>query len=143
MELTNEMRDRIFSLYIGCDIKHSDGSKSQLVGLSPYEGLAQVLNNSGDDWWNYHDDKIILKPLSSISDENIIEIAELAGIESGSTQQLIKEVKQWLFGYNDGIDTDSDNKSNYLKVADFLRSKSYALPYMGQDLFTLGIAEEI
>ena len=73
-----------------------------------------------------------LKPLSHISDEDAIEVSKIFGLGhlSGAIKELILSI--FRTSINDSGTTSSTNGiKNWLHVFDYLRSKGYALPYMG------------
>lgn len=96
--------------------------------------------------------QLLLKPLSKISDEDAIELIKiedkncaythngepLSNIEYGAKQG-------WVYIYSDEIDLGRKPIyfSEYtlsIEQADFLRSRSYNLPFRGIDLVEAGIA---
>lgn len=141
---------QIAAAYMPCKItdKYANGVHYDMVGVSEYEGNLQVKMPSGDtDWWNIDMCQLLLTPLSSITDEDAIEVAKIdLGALNGF--EVIK-VKR----YNTSIEIDyrwiSDNESLNLKdgysysgwgmgfkpqtyspqITDYLRSKSYDCGY--------------
>lgn len=106
----------------------------------------------------YKEGWLLLKPLSSISDEDAIEVAKIALGHQKFTQQIrISETSDrskgfgfsfWLNGeseyqidlgnfYNPKLfclnrsTSPSEYLHNVLKISDYLRSRGYALPWMG------------
>lgn len=74
---------------------------------------------------------LVLKPLSKISDEDEIELAEITGLHK--VNYLVNAIH---FGEKYIIDTNTNQQ-----VIDFLRSKGYALPWMDlsvEDLIEYG-----
>jgi len=77
-----------------------------------------------------------LKPLSKISDEDLLEMLRLynstmtdADLKSLTIEDKL-DISDCLLGKAD-IAQNETSPLVYLAVYDFLRSKSYALPYMG------------
>ncbi len=121
-------------------------------------------------------DRLILKDIKDISDDDITEIAKLASYHPDvkedweniicdfDVDEIVRhddriEVKHTCICYEgsftlchdgqmyfNGIDengTEADPHifiPNIIAIADYLREKSYALPYKNQSLFDLGIA---
>jgi len=86
------------------------------------------------------DDYIFLEltPLSAITDEDAIEVAKI--LNETVRNDRYKEV---IIDYFDGHfeTTNSNRKWQIMHVTDYLRSKSYALPWMGlsvEDLVNYG-----
>lgn len=81
----------------------------------------------------------ILKPLSSISDEDCEAISKLTQAWDGDILPA-EYVEEWLEEILTGnCSLTADYVSGYqaMEVIDFLRSKGYALPYMGLRVETL------
>lgn len=89
---------------------------------------------------------LLLKPLTSITNEDAIETAKLMGLTEGDFRlelrptdiHLQAEGQEFTLFYEDcsiyfnDLDSDLANSGiDYLAAYDFLRSKGYALPYMG------------
>lgn len=75
---------------------------------------------------------LYLKPLSQISDEDAIEVARIFNIGhlKGATILLIKSILSALDGSTPKSET-TEFVLNWLTAQDFLRSRGYALPWMG------------
>lgn len=123
MEITNEIKQQVFALYLNERVaKHED--LEDLAGCSPLDIFVTYAEAVG----MY---SLFLKTLSSISDEDAIEVA---GILGGSThlsdESKIHQVNQLL---NTPFFTGQTNisASSWLNCFDFLRSKGYALPALG------------
>jgi len=140
MNITNEIRARIFALYIGCEVVYPDGYTVKIVGITEFEGMIQVLKNDHTDWWNFDDAKLLLTPLDKITDEHRNELYSIISIDSFINDFT---VNGFLESFSPSIITKDGNRfcaEFYYTALDFLRAKGYALPYMGIDLFTSGIA---
>lgn len=127
-ELTQENKARFFGCYLGQKIRLPDGSIHTLSG---------IINHKGKDgkthWWAYFGEeqhhcilidytKLLLKPLSSISDEDainaiMISLDDISANYKGSKEEAVEF-------YQNPFDL------NYTEV-DYLRSRGYALPWMG------------
>jgi hypothetical protein len=130
-EMTPEAKENLFHQYYGVQVH-----KLFMVTKLKFQPSYLIHNN----------DFLSLKSLSSITDEDAIEVAKLMGLSEGdfevshrSTDIHIESYSQefTLFFedcsiYFNDFDTDSANTGiDYLSAYDFLRSKGYALPFMG------------
>jgi len=91
-QLTAEQQTRIFALYLSnmsqtvWDVR--DKKEMPLHGVTPFEGMIQIESDfSGDsvDWWNTSTCKLLLRPLSAITDEDAIEAVKILIEGSGLT----------------------------------------------------------
>lgn len=105
--------------------------------------------------------KLILKPLSAITDEHAIELANmllpekfdwvvklredyLVRIESANTHVYIKKDGSLQYALRPGTDDPVINDLWVnLYATDRLRELGYALPYKGKSLFELGVAIDV
>lgn len=144
-EINNENKAKFFALYWGQDVLSSSmyGSGGTIYSLTMKE-------NSHKDKW------LELKPLSSISDEDAIEVAKMALGFSKITQNITVTTTTnrefgfsfWLNGdveymidfqnfYNPTLialtrkTANNEYLHNATKISDYLRSKGYAIPWMG------------
>lgn len=143
-KLSKDQWMKVLSLYIGCSVK---------IGSIQPVRLTKI-NTEGETVGGVHEEygfmrngiwlldgtpavRLILKPLSEITESDLTEIAKMYGGIRAKLDDLHLQV------------IDANNmvpKWFYLKgdiphtLVDFLRSKSYMLPYMGIDLFESGIA---
>lgn len=119
--LTTEDKERIWGLYIGSKYKFPNGKNEEIItGVVCYNAA----------YGNY-DAKLILKDLSDITDEDAIEVANIIGLKEWEEEDKLAYGKEYAMEYGNGI---------IYRVADFLRSKSYMIPYKGINLFDAGIA---
>lgn len=117
-ELTQENRLRFESLYVGQDVFRSSKEPDESGILTP-RLLARP--NSKYDW-------LSLKTLSQISDEDAIEVGNILSL-SYDDKVISIEVRDWIsdqFGIG-----KINHKWDCMRVQDFLRSRGYALPWMG------------
>lgn len=111
-EITLENKEKFFTQYWGQKVITNDNLSS--IGVATYvNGTSIIL------------EYLLLKPLSSITDEDAIEVARIAGYtnvvyDMRKKKSLIRMVK----------DAISNHILTY-KIVDYLRSKGYALPWMG------------
>lgn len=116
MKLTNELKAKFFALYWG----------QRVLNHKEVNRLYRVVNllELKNDVWEAH-----LKPLSAITDEDAIEVAIIAGNSSYTDDRrayngrlLLQEfLRRQCNVYGE----------DWLKLFDYLRSRGYALPYMG------------
>ena len=141
-EINNENKAKFFALYWGQRV------------LKDAQGMNPIVSNMVDleweGWW------IELKPLSAISDEDAIEVAKMALGFSKITQNITVTTTTnrefgfsfWLNGdveymidfqnfYNPTLialtrkTANNEYLHNATKISDYLRSKGYAIPWMG------------
>ncbi len=136
MELTKNDKARVFALYLGAKCRrfyrqtHKTYEDDTIVLDS--ENFHGISNGSGSYYY-----KLILKELSEISDEDATKVSILAGNEIENDFVPTGAQKQtFLDSLNSAIDMDILPYN----VADYLRSKSYHIPYKGVNLFDAGIA---
>jgi len=132
--LTNEQEAKVFGMYAPCEVEHTDsmGAKetARLIAVDFSSGDLVCTEPSGGMYdYNIQNCKIIAKPLSEISDEDAVEMAYIHWPDMRGKDVNVEWLKMTL----GTICRMSD-------ITDFLRSKSYALPYMGIDLYEAGIA---
>lgn len=129
MKLTDQelLKNKFIGLYVGSEITNVLTDKT--VTTTFYGELLQC--NSTDN-----DIRLYLTPLSKISDEDALEVAKL-----NHWMHLSNNPKIYINGFGDKVVKTSEsyqyghfviNKDNLnANHFDFLRSKGYALPYMG------------
>lgn len=150
-EINNENKAKFFALYMGQDIVIPDGSAQKLTGV--FNG--SFIESVSAKWWflmNHKRElgllipygKLLLKPLSKISDEDAIFFC--GGIPEG--YELFKIYNLKKDGYlgvkirspyseseikfnEDGYRYDVKSPNRNWENLDYLRSRGYALPWMG------------
>jgi hypothetical protein len=144
MEISNEIITKVRCQYIGQPFKmilNSGDFKTELLNI----GMLTLLNN---------EDKLILKPISEITDEDAIECAILEGLVNAKVSQrgdggiilkddsydllLSFDCEVWLYKY--GLKTHTDRS---FLIYQYLISKGYDLPnYLlgGKKLQECGLA---
>lgn len=114
--ISNETRSKVFAQYLGQ--KLTDNSTLSGVDI---DGVTRDAYGT----ISYGEVKLILKPLSSISNEDAVLVAQILGYKYGSSI-VIKSIKHSIrFGnWNDfkGI------KNAFYLLTQFLQSKGYDLP---------------
>lgn len=160
MELTSEIKAKIFGLYLGSPIRVSQNK----LFIDDTINNGSTIHGHEFTIWDVHDTgygskafdvRLILKPISEISDEDAITVAKMLGCEVELDEKiyppnpmlrnipkLTTDQKLSNIGKRELNILDNTVGVNPMEfdIADFLRSKSYALPYMGIDLFEAGIA---
>lgn len=137
--MTTEDKARVFGLYIGSmcqrflvdhNVPSGEDDKIQLDHIN----FRSLVDGNGE--WYY---KLILKDLSEITDEDARGVAKIYyDADAASWQQgqgIVRLLTQepYIKLVNPRFDKITD-------IVDFLRSRSYMLPYRGINLFESGIA---
>lgn len=118
-EITNEMRARIFAAYWGAEITIGDnGNVYPLVQLNGNAVCVGKNKLKVDMWWKIGHCRLILKPLSDISDEDAIYLFNIVFPN-------MKHDKQSKINWGKYTVALSDKKH----PVDYLRSKGYDLGY--------------
>lgn len=117
MENALENKAKFFALYWGQEILKAASVQGTFKVGKSFMGKI------------YADQYLILKPLSSISDEDLIQVSKYIGQDRGVGFEEI--VKRNVFGYMYGRLMPSIEIHKSILVIDFLRSRGYALPWMG------------
>ena len=121
MENTLINREKLFAQYWGQKV---------LTFNDEYESTdAYLVDGSIDE-----DVKLLLTPLKLISDEDAIEVTEMCGVgQLSNTKKDLTRIGREivLFPYLEGKSIRTVRQDIWLQVSDFLRSKGYALPYLG------------
>lgn len=90
--------------------------------------------------------KLILKPLSAISDEDAVEVANIFGnrisedVEREDCFDFIGFQYYLVELFEVGSDMMDITLDKAIKAIDFLRKQGYMIPFRGVDLFKAGIA---
>lgn len=123
MELTLENKAKFMYQYWGQEVFKLQGLDK--IYKSPY---VEVLD----------EDHLLLKQLSSITDEDAIEVSNILGINNDAMVHHGRLFVDRILGKRAGNSQDNCYlTSNSLQCCDYLRSKSYALPYMGTSIADL------
>jgi len=120
-EINNENRRRFEALYFGQDVFWSCREPMEKDKIIDGRKLARPFSKY---------DAIELKPLSKISDEDVIEVAKIFRWNHYSDESKVFQVKTFLSQYLDYHNTNI-SPNEYFQLCDYLRSKGYALPWMG------------
>ena len=161
-----QLKARFFGMNIGCDVNiYRNGyvvCYGLNIGVTAHDGWVTIdaapnRRYSDADF----DIKLILRPLSSITDDEAIECAKIAlddslvsidnsniGRSNGATWVVTKS-KERFFIFNDfkddcmfSADTEEgdDIRFRAFEVADYLRSLNFCLPFQGIDPIEAGWA---
>jgi hypothetical protein len=169
--MTNEekqqLKARFFGLHIGAMIDFGSKCKSENYGLDA-KAKRCLVNDSdiGFTWWPLYHCKLILRSLSSITNEEAIECARLASDgDFDNNSGILVEVDDngvrlaakdddggdiWfsISIYSTNLITnysgfgceDGGTLHDSLVASDWLRSKNFALPFHGLDVISEGWA---
>lgn len=124
-ELTPELKERFFALYWGQEVFCWPGVFDQKISGSTFAGGIDI------------EDFLFLRPISSITDEEAIEVAKIGHLGSSYTEEsTIYHGKVLL---NDYINSSRCNLRGYdwMNIQDYLRSIAIALPFMGHSVESL------
>ena len=118
-EINNENKAKFFAMYWG-----------QRVFVNPILSEKPVANTWVFDDMNtedLNDEYLELKPLSAITEEDAIQVSKIWGSKVGS-KIIGRSIVSRLTGNHHQIEMEF---RCVIPVVDFLRSKGYALPWMG------------
>lgn len=120
-EINNENKAKFFAQYWGQDVLCSE-----MYGDGGTVYSATMKDSSIKNEW------LELKPLSSISDEDAIEVAKIFNIGHlrGTTVSLIKSILSALDGSTNKSET-TEFVLNWINALDFLRDRGYLVPFLG------------
>lgn len=141
MEISNEIKAKIFAQYFGAKCEHRVFTIERVwEDRGEFNMDCDLIELCMDDTEDYKT-TLLLKPLSSITDEDAIEVAKFCHISSHKDNHVLKhEGKDLIENYL--YRQSNVNGINWLRVFDYLRSKGYALPYLNysiEDLVEAGI----
>lgn len=165
IKLSKEEIARVFQLY-GLGSKcYFDNKIYNIYSFTEKYVKAYPVNDlERKNMFYYSQCKLLLKPLSSITDEDAIEVAKIADILPWNWFEYKKYSVDKIDHPNDGTEIrvldysvritnaggiyfyDYSRPNTAIAIPgiadaiDFLRSKGYALPYKGKSLFELGLA---
>ena len=125
IENTLENKARFYGNHIGCEIYRGSMSKNSVLTFSSFSGVIRIT-----------DMPLHLAPLSLITDEDALNICRL--VNSHFSDDSIAIVMGRRVVQNDSV---ALTPNEWLRVHDYLRSKGYALPFMGlsvDDLVSYG-----
>lgn len=123
MEITNEIKAKVFAQYWGQKCLHKDTIPNLKV-CDPYDSIAYALSrmdnehNHFESYKSLDDWKLILKPLSSITDEDATELA------------CIHKWKE-LWEEDGFMDEEAINRSLIEKGNDMVTTELFKLPFKG------------
>lgn len=126
MENTQINKIKFFAQYWGQRVWRRTQGENNLLYINTDTLSAKRGNMNGDF--------LELKPLSSITDEDAIEVGDIMDFET-STREDIDFVKSCIDSIING---DQAQVLAWVQIFDYLRSKGYALPWMG-----LSVEEQI
>lgn len=153
MKFSEDIIGKVIAQYLGAkvDISNTEWYKDErklrnrfieakLSGVNLHEDSMRgcikhniETNNNGLQWLDYNAFKLILKPLSSITDEDAIEVAKMWNKHTITVHNK-DSVKEFL---------SKHGCINYLEIYQFLISRYYDIPQLllnGKTLFEAGLA---
>lgn len=126
MELTNELKARFFALYWGQQVGKIEPTKEYLglCWVKHFDSLHPVISPSELSY-------LELRPLSSITEEEATEVANTVYPYVTDSERVdLDAIVKYLTGIYP-IDGSEDTTNNMFHLCDYLRSKGFALPFMG------------
>ncbi|MGN0003343.1 MAG: hypothetical protein ACI35V_07905 [Sphingobacterium composti] len=127
MENTLENKAKFFALYFGIHcLRHEELPNIPALPITNIDLCRPGLEA----------EYLELKPLPSISDEDAIEVAKVMKVD------IYDQLKEQIITYIHGCIAHFNCKGDMsFRISDFLRSKGYALPWMGlsvEELVNIG-----
>jgi hypothetical protein len=136
MEHTNEFLQGMFAAYMGCEVLNTDEGKNlKMIGLSGsfisvYEPPYPFCESESDEYeWMYSECRLILTPLSEISNDDAVEVAKIFKYQVSEHDKLKflgLELVDSLVKY----ELDGFMLRDILAIIDYLRSKHYDCGYL-------------
>ena len=148
-KISNKERARIFAAYWGAEIQMKDTDKPYLpekigrmnnLDECRVESIKTSTRGSIACIYSYRIQhaKLILKPLSEISDEDAIEVSKVYGNNMPTKEEGMGIIKNCLYDYEESNEVTLHDG---MRVCDYLRSKSYDCGYGSiPSLISAGIA---
>lgn len=126
-----ENKSRFFALYWGQEIYRN-------IYWVQEESKIEIRSNVMQTLGNISNGILILKPLSSITDEDAIEVSSILGIDNEAMVHHGRLFVDRIMGKRAGNSQDNCYLTyTSMWACDYLRSKGYALPFMGESIETL------
>lgn len=117
-ELNNETKARFLGNYIGCEVQWYRGDGELITTRLTVSDFPFLRNKN---CW------LLATPLSQITDEDAVEVAKMYGWEESHLR-----FKERVFQFKLELNNINQFKSRHsVEVIDYLRSREYALPFMG------------
>ena len=116
MEISNEIKGKVFAQYLGHNISYGHTLTGKIISDIEH-GLLR------------DDIKLIIKPLSSITDEDAIEAsAVIGGASHLSKESQIKQLRDLFSSPNFWVNQTNISGYKWFNCCQFLQSKGYDLP---------------
>lgn len=149
MNISNEVRAAAINAYPGATmVLEKSGRKIKCIGAVLYPKDLRIYERGNDYYYSCFPFKLLLKPLSRISDADAVEVAKIMGIEYNNAPDsyayydrdgLAMYLEEEVFCNGDFCRTNIS--ANVIsELTDFLRSKCYLTKFRGIDLVQAGIA---
>jgi len=143
VEITNELLAGVYGAYIGCGATHENSIDTKLVGWDVLsfkygnpvlEGTWKHRDDACRLWCYWDECKLLLTPLSEITDEDAIEVARLNRVETSCPELVGHSIIHWRV--KNGFVREFN-----AEMCDYLRSKGYDAGYLNiPSLIEAGIA---
>jgi len=126
MEINNESKANFLSQYVGYEGQYGNTVCILTYAFSSETEISILIASHIPAFY------MILKPLSSISDEDALGVASIFLSKSVTKKDRIFYGKSFIKSYADkGVQMCFHNIHETITAADYLRSRGYALPWNG------------
>lgn len=115
-ELTPELKERFFALYWGQKVMKDKFRPDKLFMVQPHEAESDRTC-------------LMIRTLDQITDEEAIEVAKIIWEKESEKDMHTAEEGRWYLIYRCKLD-----RKEHPALIDFLRSKGFAVPYMGHSV---------
>jgi hypothetical protein len=121
METSNEIISKVFAGYLGCEmIFEKSGRITRLFGVTIGNNDISLMDSDSLKSYNYFPFKLLLTPLSAISDEDAIEVAKMLDYHDSEDFSVKVFIERGIM----------DNKLwKRYDTYQYLQSRSYDLPH--------------
>jgi hypothetical protein len=129
-----QLKARFFGIHLGCKCFYgiNDGDNDTLLGVDLSESIVSTSDSIERVEHSDKNFKLILRPLSSITDEEAIEIGKMLGYTVTETRPaFVAKAKGKSFcEFLEGGELMRAGVAVF-EIHDYLRSRNFALPFMG------------
>lgn len=134
MENTTQNKSKFFAQYLGCDVVLGYSSRIRLgeyqaLRLQDFHLTFSYLNDPLAHTEGNTVPKLYLKSINDISDKDSIAVADIAGNSSYTDDR--RSFNGRLLVTEFWLKVSNVRANEWQIIFDYLRSKGYALPYMG------------
>lgn len=149
MEITDEIKSKVFAQYLGQHMQvpnkgnnNDENIIGELCGLFADAGLDETADDSGEGHHYIRECKLILKPLSKLTDQSAIQVCKIAGDLGENDADIIFMGRMLIETYISNIRC-SVTGLQWLSIFQYLQQQGYDLPnYLldGKTLHEAGLA---